>query len=45
LYGHQFPALRDWTDPRNTDIDLAAGPGLVTFRDTTGRMVDFTNRC
>jgi len=33
---HQFPTLRDWTDKRNAGIRLAAGVGLVTFRDTTG---------
>ena len=33
---HQFPTLRDWTDPRNAKIHLAAGVGLVTFQDTTG---------
>jgi len=33
---HQFPTLRDWTDRRNAGIRLAAGLGLVTFRDKTG---------
>ena len=33
---HQFPTLLADTDPRNADIGLAAGLGLVTFRDTTG---------
>jgi CubicO group peptidase (beta-lactamase class C family) len=33
---HQFPTLRDWTDPRNEGIHLAAGLGLVTFEDSTG---------
>ena len=33
---HQFPTLRDWTDPRNETIHLAAGLGLVTFQDATG---------
>lgn len=33
---HQFPTLRDWTDPRTSRIGLAAGLGLVTFQDTTG---------
>ena len=33
---HQFPTLTAETEPRNADIGLAAGLGLVTFRDTTG---------
>jgi CubicO group peptidase (beta-lactamase class C family) len=33
---HQFPTLRDWTDPRNETVHLSAGIGLVTFQDTTG---------
>lgn len=33
---HQFPTLRTETNPRNAEIGLAAGLGLVTFRDTTG---------
>ena len=33
---HQFPTLMTATDPRNAEIGLAAGLGLVTFRDTTG---------
>ena len=33
---HQFPTLRDGTDPRNAEIRLAAGLGVVTFQDTTG---------
>jgi CubicO group peptidase (beta-lactamase class C family) len=28
---HQFPTLRDWTDPRTDTIGLSAGLGLVTF--------------
>jgi len=35
---HQFPTLRDWTDPRCAEIGLAAGLGLVTFEDRSGRM-------
>ena len=34
---HQFPTLNTDTDPRNAEIELAAGLGVVTFRDTTGR--------
>jgi CubicO group peptidase (beta-lactamase class C family) len=30
---HQFPTLRDWTDPRTSEINLSAGLGLVTFND------------
>ena len=33
---HQFPTLSEETDSRNAEIGLAAGLGLVTFRDTTG---------
>jgi CubicO group peptidase (beta-lactamase class C family) len=33
---HQFPTLATETEPRNAEIGLAAGLGLVTFRDTTG---------
>lgn len=35
---HQFPTLRDWTDPRGPAIGLSAGLGLVTFRDASGPM-------
>jgi len=33
---HQFPTLAAETNPGNADIGLAAGLGLVTFRDTSG---------
>lgn len=33
---HQFPTLSEETDPRNAVIGLAAGLGLVTFKDPTG---------
>lgn len=33
---HQFPTLRASTDPRNAEIGLSAGLGLVAFRDTSG---------
>ncbi len=33
---HQFPTLAAETEPRNAEIGLAAGLGLVTFRDTSG---------
>ena len=33
---HQFPSLRADTDPRNAEIGLSAGLGLVTFRDASG---------
>jgi CubicO group peptidase (beta-lactamase class C family) len=33
---HQFPTLRTETEPRNAEIGLAAGLGLVTFQDATG---------
>ncbi|HNJ42111.1 MAG TPA: serine hydrolase domain-containing protein, partial [Acidobacteriota bacterium] len=36
MSAHQFPTLRTETNPRNAEIGLAAGLGLVTFRDTTG---------
>lgn len=32
----QFPTLRDWTDPRGAEAALAAGLGLVTYRDDAG---------
>lgn len=32
----QFPTLDTPTNPRNADIGLAAGLGLVTFQDTSG---------
>lgn len=32
----QFPTLLTAVEPRNTEIGLSAGLGLVTFRDTTG---------
>lgn len=32
---HQFPTLRDWTDPRTAEVQLSAGLGLVTFNDPT----------
>ena len=35
---HQFPTLRDWTDPRTEEINLSAGLGLVTFTDASGPM-------
>jgi CubicO group peptidase (beta-lactamase class C family) len=35
---HQFPTLLDWTDPRNGEVNLSAGLGLVTFTDATGPM-------
>jgi hypothetical protein len=34
---HQFPPLAPETDPRNADIALAAGLGVVTFQDASGR--------
>jgi CubicO group peptidase (beta-lactamase class C family) len=34
---HQFPTLSDEIDPRNAEIALAAGLGLVTFREASGR--------
>lgn len=33
---HQFPTLATETDPKNNEITLAAGLGLVTFQDTSG---------
>jgi CubicO group peptidase (beta-lactamase class C family) len=33
---HQFPTLMTQTEPRNAEISLAAGLGLVTFQDTSG---------
>jgi CubicO group peptidase (beta-lactamase class C family) len=33
---HQFPTLAPGIEPRNADIGLSAGLGLVTFRDTNG---------
>jgi CubicO group peptidase (beta-lactamase class C family) len=33
---HQFPTLTAEIAPRNAEIGLAAGLGVVTFRDTTG---------
>lgn len=33
---HQFPTLMTETEPRNAEIGLAAGLGLVTFQDTSG---------
>lgn len=33
---HQFPSLATDTNPDNTRIALAAGLGLVTFRDSSG---------
>jgi CubicO group peptidase (beta-lactamase class C family) len=33
---HQFPTLMTETEPRNAEIGLAAGLGVVTFTDTTG---------
>jgi len=33
---HQFPTLATETEPRNADIALCAGLGVVVFRDTTG---------
>jgi CubicO group peptidase (beta-lactamase class C family) len=35
---HQFPTLRDWTDPRGPAINLSAGLGVVTFQDASGPM-------
>lgn len=35
---HQFPTLRDWTDPRTSEVNLSAGLGLVTFTDASGPM-------
>jgi CubicO group peptidase (beta-lactamase class C family) len=33
---HQFPTLKTEIEPRNAEIGLAAGLGLVTFQDTSG---------
>ena len=33
---HQFPTLAPATNPRNADVRLAAGLGLVTFMDASG---------
>ena len=33
---HEFPSLALETNPRDKDIGLAAGLGLVTFQDTSG---------
>lgn len=33
---HQFPTLAPGIEPRNADIGLSAGLGLVTYRDTNG---------
>lgn len=33
---HQFPTLAIETEPRNAEIGLAAGLGLVTFQDKSG---------
>ena len=33
---HQFPTLATEVDPRNEEIGLAAGLGVVTFRDSSG---------
>lgn len=33
---HQFPSLAPEIEPKNKEIDLAAGLGLVTFQDTSG---------
>ena len=33
---HQFPTLEAGTEPRNAEIGLSAGLGLVTFQDATG---------
>jgi hypothetical protein len=30
---HQFPTLRDWTDPRTETVGLSAGLGLITYND------------
>lgn len=35
---HQFPTLAPDTNPANADIGLAAGLGLVTFRDARGEV-------
>lgn len=33
---HQFPTLSTAIEPRNAGIGLAAGLGVVTFRDSSG---------
>lgn len=33
---HQFPTLLPWVEPKNAEVGLAAGLGLVTFRDASG---------
>lgn len=33
---HQFPTLAPEVEPRNADVGLAAGLGLVAFRDASG---------
>lgn len=33
---HQFPTLRPWSDPRNAEIGLSAGLGVVVFQDSSG---------
>jgi CubicO group peptidase (beta-lactamase class C family) len=33
---HQFPSLQESTDPRGATIALAAGLGVVTFKDASG---------
>jgi CubicO group peptidase (beta-lactamase class C family) len=33
---HQFPTLAPELGPRNAEVDLAAGLGVVTFRDASG---------
>ena len=33
---HQFPTMTTEIEPRNAEIGLAAGLGLVTFQDTSG---------
>lgn len=37
-FAHQFPTLTSDTDPRASQIGLAAGLGLVTFNDASGHM-------
>lgn len=34
---HQFPTLATETNPKNAEIKLAAGLGLVTFQDANGK--------
>lgn len=33
---HQFPTLTTDTEPRNAEVGLAAGVGVVTFQDSSG---------